>query len=148
MKILWTVNLIPSEASQKLNINSVVLGGWVESMAQRLKNYPEVKLAIACKTDKTNSFDEEILEDEKLSETLSQNAVHINETLNIDKITEESIFKNKQLIKNLSAERVFTEFKKLICGKSYLHFLRMIFAKIKNILHSHMMMDQVNIHMN
>ena len=60
MKILWTVNLIPSEASQKLNINSVVLGGWVESMAQRLKNYPEVKLAIACKTDKTNSFDEEI----------------------------------------------------------------------------------------
>lgn len=31
----------------------------------------------------------EILEDEKLSETLSQNAVHINETLNIDRITEE-----------------------------------------------------------
>ena len=60
MKILWTVNLIPSEASHKLNIKSVVLGGWVESMAQRLKNYPDVKLAIACKTDKSNSFDEEI----------------------------------------------------------------------------------------
>ena len=31
----------------------------------------------------------EILEDEHLSSTLSQNAVRINETLNIDKITEE-----------------------------------------------------------
>ena len=60
MNILWTVNLIPSEASQVLGINSVVLGGWVESMAQRLKNYPEIKLAIACKTDKANTFDEEI----------------------------------------------------------------------------------------
>ncbi len=60
MKILWTVNLIPSEASKKLSINTVVLGGWVESMAQRLKNYPDIELAIACKTDKSNVFDEEI----------------------------------------------------------------------------------------
>ena len=60
MNILWTVNLIPSEASQTLGINAVVLGGWVESMAARLKAYPDVKLAIACKTDAANQFDEEI----------------------------------------------------------------------------------------
>lgn len=57
MRILWTVNLIPTVASQQLQINSVVLGGWVESMAQRLKTYPDVELSIACKTDKSNSFD-------------------------------------------------------------------------------------------
>ncbi len=60
MKILWTVNLIPKEASLALNVNSVVLGGWVESMAARLKEMPEVELAIACKTDKANRFDKEI----------------------------------------------------------------------------------------
>ena len=60
MKILWTVNLIPSEASQKLKIKSEVLGGWVESMANRLKTYPDIELAIACKTEKSNSFDEVI----------------------------------------------------------------------------------------
>lgn len=60
MNILWTVNLIPKEASQALGIKSNVLGGWVESMASRLKQYPDVKLAISCKTDKSNSFDEEI----------------------------------------------------------------------------------------
>lgn len=60
MNILWTVNLLPKEASQQLNINSTVLGGWVESMAFRLRQYPDVKLAIVCKTDKLNSFDMEI----------------------------------------------------------------------------------------
>ena len=60
MKILWTVNLIPSIASKSLNINSDVLGGWVESMATRLKEYPDVELAIACKTEKSNSFDKVI----------------------------------------------------------------------------------------
>ena len=60
MKILWTVNLIPQEAAKKLNINTVVLGGWVESMASRLKEYPDVQLAIACKTDFSNQFDEVI----------------------------------------------------------------------------------------
>lgn len=48
----------------------------------------------------------------------------------IDKITEDSIFKNKQLIKNLSAERVFTEFKKLICGKN----AHMVIDKYKEVL--------------
>lgn len=60
MNILWTVNLVPVDASKKLKINSVVLGGWVESMARRLKNYPDINLAIACKTDKANHFDEKI----------------------------------------------------------------------------------------
>lgn len=60
MKILWTVNLIPSEASQKLRIDGVVLGGWVEAMAARLREYPGVQLCIACKTDPAKSFDEVI----------------------------------------------------------------------------------------
>ncbi len=37
-----------------------MLGGWVESMATRLKEYSDVKLAIACKTGKANSFDKVI----------------------------------------------------------------------------------------
>lgn len=60
MKILWTVNLVPLQAAKQLKINSVVLGGWVESMAERLKKYPDVELAIACKTDSANVFDETI----------------------------------------------------------------------------------------
>lgn len=36
----------------------------------------------------------------------------------IDKDTEKSIFKNKLLLKNISAERIFSEFKKLLCGKA------------------------------
>ena len=49
MKILWTVNLIPSDAAEKLGVKSDVLGGWVESMANALKKNSEVTLAIACK---------------------------------------------------------------------------------------------------
>ena len=60
MKILWTVNLIPLIAADKLNIKSEVLGGWVESMAERLKRYPDVELAIACKTGGSVTFDEVI----------------------------------------------------------------------------------------
>ena len=60
MKILWTVNLIPSTASNYLNIKSGVLGGWVESMAERLKKYPDIELAILCKTDNSYNFDEVI----------------------------------------------------------------------------------------
>ena len=58
MKILWTVNLVPKDAAQGLGINSDVLGGWVESMASRLKKIDGVQLAVACKTEKQNIFDE------------------------------------------------------------------------------------------
>ena len=58
MRVLWTANLLPKGASQKLNIKSNVLGGWVESMASRLKKIDGVQLAVACKTEKHNSFDE------------------------------------------------------------------------------------------
>lgn len=58
MKILWTVNLVPKDAAQGLGISSDVLGGWVESMASRLKKIDGVQLAVACKTEKQNSFDE------------------------------------------------------------------------------------------
>ena len=60
MKILWTVNLVPKDAANELGITSDVLGGWVESMASRLKKIENVELAIACKTEKSNQFDKEI----------------------------------------------------------------------------------------
>lgn len=60
MKVLWAVNLIPSTATTHLQIKSDVLGGWVESMAEKLKEYPDLELAIACKTDKKICFDEVI----------------------------------------------------------------------------------------
>lgn len=60
MRILWTVNLVPKDAAVGLRIASDVLGGWVESMASRLKTKPDVQLAIACKTGKANRFDQEI----------------------------------------------------------------------------------------
>ena len=60
MRVLWTVNLVPEEAAKKMNINTVVLGGWVESMTRQLRNYEDVELAIACKTDLNRKFEEEV----------------------------------------------------------------------------------------
>jgi hypothetical protein len=57
MKILWSANLLPKEAAKHIGIKSEVLGGWVESMAERLKAYPDIELAIACKTEESNNFD-------------------------------------------------------------------------------------------
>lgn len=60
MRILWAVNLIPAELSKKLNINSEVLGGWVESMTGQLRHRDNIELAIACKASKEKNFDETI----------------------------------------------------------------------------------------
>lgn len=60
MRILWAVNLIPAELSKKLNINSEVLGGWVESMTGQLRHREDIELAIACKASKEKNFDETI----------------------------------------------------------------------------------------
>ena len=60
MKILWAVNLIPAELSRKLNINSEVLGGWVESMTDQLRNFDDVELAIACKAGPDQRFDDTV----------------------------------------------------------------------------------------
>ncbi len=57
MNILWTVNLIPTELADALQINTVVLGGWVESMASVLRKKEDIHLAIACKTEPDKSFD-------------------------------------------------------------------------------------------
>lgn len=56
MRILWTVNLIPSEAAQVLGIHSEVLGGWVESMAAQLRGREDIELGIACKTEPGQVF--------------------------------------------------------------------------------------------
>lgn len=57
MNILWTANLIPTELANQLNIKTVVLGGWVESMAVKLRTKNSINLAIACKTEKGIDFD-------------------------------------------------------------------------------------------
>ena len=56
MRILWTVNLIPSEAAKELGITSEVLGGWVESMAGQLRDNKEIQLAIVCKCGESQKF--------------------------------------------------------------------------------------------
>lgn len=58
MRILWTVNLIPANVASKIGVSSVVLGGWVESMAKELKKLPEIELAVACKCENGEAFEE------------------------------------------------------------------------------------------
>lgn len=60
MRILWIVNLVPSDVSKYLKLNNVVMGGWVESMAAQLNKNDDITLAIACKTDRCNSFNLEV----------------------------------------------------------------------------------------
>ena len=60
MKVLWTVNLIPSAVSVRLGMTSEVLGGWVESMAAQLVRHGGIELGIVCKCEKDISFCEEI----------------------------------------------------------------------------------------
>lgn len=56
MRVLWTVNLIPLEAARKLNMQTEVLGGWVESMAGQLRGRRDIELAIACKCGEGQNF--------------------------------------------------------------------------------------------
>ena len=58
MKILWTVNLIPGELAEALQMQTVVLGGWVEAMVGQLRKEKDLSLAICCKTGKDVSFDD------------------------------------------------------------------------------------------
>lgn len=60
MRILWTVNLIPSELAQALGIHSEVLGGWVESMAGQLRGREDIELGIACKAEPGQAFQMEL----------------------------------------------------------------------------------------
>lgn len=60
MKILWTVNLIPEEMAVDLGIATEVLGGWVESMAARLRENDSIDLAIACKCSEKISFNKKL----------------------------------------------------------------------------------------
>ena len=62
MRILWTVNLIPKNLAGYLEIDTVVLGGWVEAMASQLSKCPDIELAVACKCEPSNGFDKTVLE--------------------------------------------------------------------------------------
>lgn len=56
MRVLWTVNLIPSPAAVQLGVKTEVLGGWVESMASELCKNKDIELAVACKCDSSINF--------------------------------------------------------------------------------------------
>ncbi len=58
MKILWTVNLIPANVASKIGVHSDVLGGWVESMVKELVGFNEIELAVACKCENGELFEE------------------------------------------------------------------------------------------
>ncbi|MBQ3006129.1 MAG: glycosyltransferase family 4 protein [Clostridia bacterium] len=60
MKVLWTVNLIPSAVSVKLGKTSEVLGGWVEAMAKQLSKTGGIELGIVCKCEEKLEFRETI----------------------------------------------------------------------------------------
>lgn len=60
MRILWTVNLIPTEMALELNMKPEVLGGWVEAMTAQLRADGDIELAIACKCDTGADFQREV----------------------------------------------------------------------------------------
>ncbi len=60
MRILWSTNLIPNQAAKKLNIQTEVLGGWVEAMTEQLRKNEDVSLAIACKCEEGTDFKETV----------------------------------------------------------------------------------------
>ena len=60
MRILWTVNLIPTELAKEMQMPAEVLGGWVEAMTGQLRGMEDVQLAIACKTKEEIVFQKEI----------------------------------------------------------------------------------------
>ena len=67
---------------------------------------------IRCVGDPDTRFNEDGLRILRALRFSSQTGFEIEEN------TANSIFRNKNLIKNISAERIFIEFKKLICGKT------------------------------
>ncbi len=60
MKVLMTSNTVPATVVAKSGVNGSASGGWVEAMALRLNEYPEIQMALAYKNDTQNSFDEVI----------------------------------------------------------------------------------------
>lgn len=60
MKVLWIVNVVPTEVTDRLGIHTEVLGGWVESMIRQLRSKKDLELAVVCKTNIEQGFDEKI----------------------------------------------------------------------------------------
>lgn len=60
MKVLWIVNLIPSDLAAAIDSKKTVLGGWIESMAAELRENDDIELAIACKNSGSEKFYHEV----------------------------------------------------------------------------------------
>ncbi len=117
MRILWSVNLIPAEMSKKLNITSEVLGGWVESMASRLRSFDGVELAIACKCEEGINFCETVGGVKYYSLSYSPSGSY-----------EELFARCNEIISDFKPDAVHIE------GTEFLHAKAMLFAaKEKNV---------------
>ena len=114
MRILWSVNLIPAEMSQKLNITSEVLGGWVESMASRLREIENIELAIACKCDEKITFCESV-------NGVKYYSISYSSSTGLDKLSERCL----EIIYDFKPDLVQIE------GTEFLHAKAMLFSAKK-----------------
>ncbi len=48
IKVLWAVNIIPSEASKLLGHKKIHFGGWIDTMRVEIEKKSNIQLAIAC----------------------------------------------------------------------------------------------------
>ncbi len=58
MRVLWIVNLIPANFSNKIGLTSEVLGGWVESMLSELVSADDIQIGVVCKCHEKIMFSE------------------------------------------------------------------------------------------
>lgn len=117
MKVLWTANLIPANVSAKLNLQSEVLGGWVESMAKQLCNFDNLELAIACKCEENQAFFEII-------DGVNYYSLNYSSTINFDVL----VSRCSKIIADFSPEIIHIE------GTEFLHSKAMLqAAKSQNI---------------
>ena len=111
MKVLWIVNLIPSNLATALGSEKTVLGGWVESMAGRLCGRNELELAIACKNEGTEQFYHEL-------DGIKYYSVSYNSKTTLEQIKERC----KQIIESFEPDLIQIE------GTEFLHALAMLTA--------------------
>ena len=117
MKVLWTANLIPANVSAKLNLQTEVLGGWVESMAKELRNFDNFELAIACKCEENQEFFETI-------DGVNYYSLNYSSTTNFDLL----VSRCSEIIADFSPEIIHIE------GTEFLHSKAMLCAaKLQNI---------------
>ena len=117
MKVLWIVNLIPSNVSAAMGTAKSVLGGWVESMAGQLSLRNDIQLAVACKNEGSEQFFYQL-------DRVNYYGVAYNSKTSVDEIKKRCL----QIIDDFCPELIQIE------GTEFLHALAMLgAAKERNI---------------